>query len=109
MVKRLQPQFEEPIILRRQIFRSLLPKAGGTGIHYDQIYLRHGGASTTMTGWVPIGDCDPSTAGLIYLEKSVEVGEGLEKKFTEMSESKGYTEEEKRWAYNQNVGHYLEL
>ena len=103
-VSRLQPGFSRPFCLRRQIFRSQLPQTDTkTGIHYDQIFLRHGLPDTTMTAWVPVGDIKPHEGGLIYLEGSVASGKKIEDGYTRMSEAKGFTDEESKQAYNNNV------
>lgn len=39
----------------------------------------------------------------MYLENSVEVGEKIEARFTEMCKAKGMSEEERLFAFNQNV------
>ena len=104
MVKRIEPGWTDPFILRRHLLRSNVPFAKGTstGVHYDQIFLR-AGPPTTLTAWVPIGDCGPQTGGLMYLEDSVRLGEEFEKRFERMCEDKGMSREEKLSAFNQNV------
>ena len=103
MINRLEPDWKDPMCLRRQFFRTNVPNAGEqAGVHYDQIFLRHG-PPTAITGWIPIGDCSPMTGGLIYLEDSVNMGESFERNFTSMSESKGLSEEQRKSAWNENV------
>ena len=103
MVKRLEPGWVDPSVLRRQIFRTNMPNAGiQAGVHYDQIYLRYG-PPTAITAWLPLGNCSPVSGGIIYLEDSVEMGKTLENDFTAMSRSKGFTEKEERVGYNANV------
>jgi phytanoyl-CoA hydroxylase len=55
--------------LKRSLLRNNLPKTKAIGVHYDQIFLRHG-EPTSITAWVPIGDIDITGGGLIYLEDS---------------------------------------
>jgi len=104
MVRRIQPDWRSPFILRRHLIRSNVPFAKGTstGVHYDQIFLR-AAPPTTLTAWVPIGDCGPMNGGLMYLEGSVATGERIEQGFTELCEKKGMSEEERLYAFNQNV------
>jgi phytanoyl-CoA hydroxylase len=105
MVRRIQPDWLSPFILRRHLIRSNVPFAKGTstGVHYDQIFLR-AAPPTTLTAWVPIGDCGPMNGGLMYLENSVGIGERIEQGFTELCKQKGMPEEERLYAFNQNVG-----
>lgn len=53
--------------LRRSLLRNNIPGTKPIGVHYDQIFLRHG-EPTSVTAWVPIGDISLSGGGLIYLE-----------------------------------------
>lgn len=53
--------------LRRSLLRNNIPGTKPIGVHYDQIFLRHG-EPTSVTAWVPIGDIKLSGGGLIYLE-----------------------------------------
>jgi phytanoyl-CoA hydroxylase len=53
--------------LRRSLLRNNIPGTKPIGVHYDQIFLRHG-EPTSVTAWVPIGDIKVSGGGLIYLE-----------------------------------------
>ena len=104
MVQRLRPEWQEPHIFKRQLFRSNVPHAKGTstGVHYDQIFLR-AGPPNTLTAWVPIGDCPPMSGGLMYLEDSKGLGEEMEEKFTTMSNGKGLSDTERLSAFNSNV------
>lgn len=104
MVQRIMPEWKEPHIFRRQLFRSNVPNAKGTstGVHYDQIFLR-AGPPTALTAWVPIGDCPPMSGGLMYLEGSKPLAVEMEQKFDEMSSEKGLTNEERLSAFNANV------
>jgi hypothetical protein len=53
--------------LRRSLLRNNIPGTKPIGVHYDQIFLRHG-EPTSVTAWVPIGDIKVCGGGLIYLE-----------------------------------------
>lgn len=53
--------------LRRTLLRNNIPGSKPIGVHYDQIFLRHGDP-TSITAWVPIGDIKLNGGGLIYLE-----------------------------------------
>ena len=104
MVHRLQPHWTTPMIFRRQLYRANVPNATKTttGVHYDQIFLR-GGPATSLTAWLPIGDCTPAQGGLMYLEDSKSLGEELEREFTTKAREGELTEDETRSAFNQNV------
>ena len=54
---------------QRSLLRNNVPGSKPIGVHYDQIFLRHGEA-TSVTAWVPIGDIKVNGGGLIYLEDS---------------------------------------
>ena len=58
---------EKTLGLRRTLLRNNIPGTQAIGVHYDQIYLRHG-EPTSITVWVPIGDIKVEGGGLIYLE-----------------------------------------
>lgn len=53
--------------VRRSLLRNNTPGNKAIGVHYDQIFLRHG-EPTSYTAWVPIGDIGLTGGGLIYLE-----------------------------------------
>lgn len=93
-------EFEDPMLLKRSLLRCNVPGGETTPVHYDQIYLRAGPA-TSITGWIPIGDCTLAGGGLIYLEDSVPVGEKFEQEFTERN--KELTDEERLSAFNKNM------
>jgi len=59
---------ENTLGVRRSLLRNNTPGNRAIGVHYDQIFLRHGEA-TSVTAWVPMGDISLSGGGLIYLEK----------------------------------------
>lgn len=56
--------------LERTLLRNNIPGTKAIGVHYDQIFLRHG-EPTSITVWVPIGDISIDGGGLIYLEKGM--------------------------------------
>lgn len=53
--------------VRRSLLRNNTPGNKAIGVHYDQIFLRHG-EPTSVTAWVPMGDISLTGGGLIYLE-----------------------------------------
>lgn len=53
--------------LRRSLLRNNVPGTKPIGVHYDQIFLRHG-EPTSVTAWVPIGDITLTGGGLVYLQ-----------------------------------------
>jgi phytanoyl-CoA hydroxylase len=69
-------------------------------VHYDQIFLR-AGDPTFLTAWVPIGDVTPQGGALLYLEKSFDLGEEIEKEFAE--KARDLTDEERISAFNANM------
>lgn len=58
---------DNTMALRRTLLRNNIPGTKPIGVHYDQIFLRHGDP-TSVTAWVPIGDIKLNGGGLIYLE-----------------------------------------
>lgn len=86
----------------RTLLRNNIPGNKAIGVHYDQIFLRHG-EPTSITAWVPIGDVKLDGGGLIYLEKGHLLGQEQEKKFTDDAQASGLTEEEAKNAFNQNM------
>lgn len=66
-VARLTCWDSDTLGLRRSLLRNNIPGTKPIGVHYDQIFLRHG-EPTSVTAWVPIGDIKVSGGGLIYLE-----------------------------------------
>ncbi|KAG9230749.1 phytanoyl-CoA hydroxylase [Amylocarpus encephaloides] len=94
--------------LQRTMLRNCTPGNKAIGIHYDQIFLRHG-EDTVLTAWVPIGDVSVNGGGLIYLEKKVTVdvghtlGSEIERRFAHQARSTGMTEKEMENAFNQNM------
>lgn len=58
---------ENTLAVRRSLLRNNTPGNKAIGVHYDQIFLRHG-EPTSVTAWVPMGDVSLTGGGLIYLE-----------------------------------------
>lgn len=92
--------WNETTLLQRSILRPNVPGGETTQVHYDQIFLR-AGPPTSVTAWVPIGDCAANGGGLLYLEDSVSVGTQLENEFKEAAES--LSEAEKISAFNSTM------
>jgi phytanoyl-CoA hydroxylase len=61
---------EKTLSFKRTLLRNNIPGAPAIGVHYDQIFLRHGDP-TSITVWVPMGDISLQGGGLIYLENGV--------------------------------------
>jgi phytanoyl-CoA hydroxylase len=59
---------EDTLGIRRSLLRNNTPGNKAIGVHYDQIFLRHG-EPTSVTAWIPMGDISLTGGGLIYLEK----------------------------------------
>ena len=90
--------------VRRTLLRNNTPGNKAIGVHYDMIFLRHG-EDTAVTAWVPIGDVKIQGGGLIYLEKGHDLGSELEAEFTVKAKASGLTDEEAKYAFNQNMMH----
>jgi phytanoyl-CoA hydroxylase len=60
---------DNTMMFRRSLLRNNIPGAHAIGVHYDQIFLRHGDISN-ITAWCPMGDIKLTGGGLIYLEDS---------------------------------------
>jgi phytanoyl-CoA hydroxylase len=58
---------EDTLGIRRSLLRNNTPGNKAIGVHYDQIFLRHG-EPTSVTAWIPMGDVSLTGGGLIYLE-----------------------------------------
>jgi len=56
--------------LERTLLRNNIPGAQAIGVHYDQIFLRHG-EPTSVTVWIPMGDIRINGGGLMYLENGM--------------------------------------
>ncbi|KAK6956052.1 hypothetical protein Daesc_001322 [Daldinia eschscholtzii] len=88
--------------LTRSLLRNNTPLSKAIGVHYDQIFLRHGG-DTNITAWVPMGDISLDGGGLIYLERGHTLGADLESSFYKLAKETGLSEEETRNAFNKNM------
>lgn len=93
---------EDTLSLRRTLLRNNTPGNKAIGVHYDQIFLRHG-EDSSVTAWIPIGDVALDGGGLIYLEKGHTLGQELEKGFYDRARETGLTEEEAKNAFNRNM------
>ena len=69
--------WSKKVLVERALLRHNCPGSLSTGIHYDQLFLRGGGAGF-LTAWILIGDCAATGGGLMYLENSSALGEELE-------------------------------
>lgn len=92
--------FEKPWCLPRSLLRCAVPGGETTPVHYDQIFLR-AAPPTSITAWVPIGDVDLLGGGLIYLDRSLEVGRKYEGDFSKKNAELSY--EDKISAFNKNM------
>ncbi|GAB7352163.1 hypothetical protein MBLNU459_g2646t1 [Dothideomycetes sp. NU459] len=88
--------------IRRTLLRNNVPGNKAIGVHYDQIFLRHG-RPTSVTAWVPMGDVSINGGGLIYLEKGHTLGAEQEETFTRKAMASGLTEEEAKNGFNANM------
>lgn len=87
---------------RRSLLRNSIPGTHATGVHYDQIFLRHGEVSN-LTAWCPMGDIKINGGGLIYLEKSKSLGQEIEAEFFRKAAEAGLSDEESKYAFNNNM------
>ncbi|KAF2136872.1 uncharacterized protein K452DRAFT_322122 [Aplosporella prunicola CBS 121167] len=101
-VAKLMGWGEHTLPLQRTLLRNNTPGNKAIGVHYDHIFLRHG-EPTSVTAWVPIGDISIQGGGLVYMEKGHDLGEKIENEFTERAKSSGLSEEEAKYAFNQNM------
>lgn len=92
--------FDEPWCLPRSLLRLATPGGDTTPVHYDQIFLR-AGPPTSITAWVPLGDVEIEGGGLIYLNRSYDVGVQYETDFSQRNA--GLSDEERMSAFNQNM------
>lgn len=88
--------------IRRTLLRNNTPHNPAIGVHYDQIFLRHG-EDTSVTAWVPVGDISLHGGGLIYLENGHTLGAEIEEEFTIKAKTAGLSDEEAKNAFNQNM------
>jgi phytanoyl-CoA hydroxylase len=109
---------DDTLGLRRSLLRNNTPGNKAIGVHYDQIFLRHG-EPTSVTAWIPIGDVSLTGGGLMYLEKGElkhcnvlafltpqpghTLGREIEADFTKKATDSGLSDEEAKNAFNQNM------
>lgn len=93
---------EHTLPLERTLLRNNIPQAKAIGVHYDQIFLRHG-EPTSVTVWVPMGDISLRGGGLIYLEGGHVLGRHFEDEFTEKAKATGLSDGEAKSAFNRNM------
>ncbi|KAF1961202.1 phytanoyl-CoA hydroxylase [Byssothecium circinans] len=93
---------DNTLAVQRSLLRNNTPGNKAIGVHYDQIFLRHG-EDTSFTAWVSMGDISLTGGGLIYLEKSHTLGREIEADFTRKAKERGFSDEQTRSAYNQNM------
>lgn len=101
-MKRFSGWGDNTVLLKRTLLRNNIPGTKAIGVHYDQIFLRHGEA-TSITAWVPIGDIKVKGGGLMYLEGSHELGRTLEGEFERRAGEDGLSDEERKYAFNRNM------
>ncbi|KAL3260760.1 hypothetical protein ABHI18_004297 [Aspergillus niger] len=93
-------EWKDITMLQRTMLRAFVPDSELTPVHFDQMYLR-AGPPTSITAWVPIGDISLEGSGLMYLEKSVDIGRQTEEEFTRNAAN--LTDEERVSAFNKNM------
>lgn len=101
-ISRLTGWGDDTLGIRRTLLRNNTPGNKAIGVHYDQIFLRHG-EDTSVTAWVPMGDIDLHGGGLIYLENGHTLGAEIEQSFTTKAKTSGMTDEEAKNAFNKNM------
>ncbi|KAL4894522.1 hypothetical protein BDV59DRAFT_207113 [Aspergillus ambiguus] len=87
-------------MLQRTMLRAFVPDSELTPVHFDQMYLR-AGPPTSITAWVPIGDISLEGSGLMYLERSTDIGQQTEAEFSRNATN--LTDEERVSAFNKNM------
>ncbi|KAF2006256.1 hypothetical protein P154DRAFT_517909 [Amniculicola lignicola CBS 123094] len=102
MIARLSGWGDNTLGVKRSLLRNNTPGNKAIGVHYDQIFLRHG-EPTSFTAWVPMGDISLTGGGLIYLEDGHTLGQEVEAEFTKKATECGLNEEETKNAFNQNM------
>ncbi|KAF2688791.1 hypothetical protein K458DRAFT_331378 [Lentithecium fluviatile CBS 122367] len=102
MIARISGWGDNTLGIRRSLLRNNTPRNKAIGVHYDQIFLRHG-EPTSFTAWVPMGDISLTGGGLIYLENGHTLGREIEADFARKANESGLTEEEAKNAFNQNM------
>ncbi|XXH02150.1 hypothetical protein Hte_008518 [Hypoxylon texense] len=93
---------DDTLSLARSLLRNNTPHNKAIGVHYDQIFLRHG-EDTSITAWVPMGDVALDGGGLIYLESGHTLGREIETNFFNKAKQTGLTDEEAKNAFNKNM------
>jgi phytanoyl-CoA hydroxylase len=101
-VSRLTGWGDDTLGIRRTLLRNNTPGNKAIGVHYDQIFLRHG-EDTSITAWIPMGDIDIHGGGLIYLENGHRLGSEIEENFTTKAKASGMSDAEAKNAFNQNM------
>ncbi|KAF2471426.1 uncharacterized protein BDR25DRAFT_368256 [Lindgomyces ingoldianus] len=102
MIARLTGWGESTLSVKRSLLRNNTPGNKAIGVHYDQIFLRYG-EPTSVTAWVPMGDVSITGGGLIYLENGHTLGRDVEAEFTRKANECGFSDEEAKNAFNQNM------
>ncbi|KAF2179014.1 hypothetical protein K469DRAFT_741727 [Zopfia rhizophila CBS 207.26] len=102
MIAHLTGWGENTLGVKRSLLRNNTPGNKAIGVHYDQIFLRHG-EPTSVTAWVPMGDVSLTGGGLIYLENGHTLGREIEDDFTRKAKESGLSDEEAKNAFNQNM------
>lgn len=92
--------WERETMLARSMLRAFVPDSELTPVHYDQMYLR-AGPPTSLTAWVPIGPVSLEGGGLMYLERSYDIGRATEEEFARNAGN--LTDEERTSAFNKNM------
>ena len=87
-------------MLQRTMLRAFVPNSELTPVHYDQMYLR-AGPPTSLTAWCPIGDISLEGGGLMYLDRSLDIGTSTEEEFSRNAGN--LTDEEHISAFNKNM------
>ncbi|KAJ6070906.1 hypothetical protein N7467_012225 [Penicillium canescens] len=87
-------------MLQRTMLRAFTPDSELTPVHFDQMYLR-AGPPTSLTAWVPIGDISLEGGGLMYLDRSSDIGQRTEEQFARNASN--LTDEERVSAFNKNM------
>ncbi|PVH98715.1 hypothetical protein DM02DRAFT_719194 [Periconia macrospinosa] len=101
-IARISGWGDSTFAVRRSLLRNNTPGNKAIGVHYDQIFLRHG-EDTSFTAWVPMGDISLTGGGLIYLENGQTLGREVEADFARKAKESGMSEEEAKYAFNQNM------
>jgi phytanoyl-CoA hydroxylase len=103
-IARISGWGDDTLAVRRSLLRNNTPGNKAIGVHYDQIFLRHG-EPTSFTAWVPMGDISLTGGGLIYLEHGKRIVAMHQKFLTDEcrqyvgpgDRSRVYTEGEREW------------